>query len=50
MAMNIILPQLLRNIEREVMRRAEERKPKEETGTQWYGRWYEALRRFFSSN
>jgi hypothetical protein len=49
MAMNIILPQLFRNIESEVMRRAEERKPKE-TGTQWYNKWYEAVRRFFSSS
>ena len=49
MAMNIVLPQLLRNIESEVTHRAEERKQKQ-TGTQWYNKWYDALRRFFSSN
>jgi hypothetical protein len=49
MATNVVLPQLLRNIESEVMRRAEERKPKE-IETQWYNRWYEAVRRFFTTN
>ena len=47
MATNIVLPQLFRNIENEAVRRVEERKPKE-MPREWYGRWYEALRRFFN--
>jgi hypothetical protein len=47
MATNIVLPQLFRNIENEAARRVEERKPKE-MPREWYGRWYEALRRFFN--
>jgi|GEM_PF-1329545 hypothetical protein len=49
MATNIILPHLLQNIESEVVRREEERKPRE-MPKEWYSKWYEALRQFFFSN
>lgn len=52
MAVNIILPQLLRNIETEVARRAEERKLQEapRQSQEWYGKVFDAVRRFLSSD
>jgi hypothetical protein len=44
MATGIILPQLLQDIEKEVVRRAEERKPKEPP---WYSKWYKAVEGWF---
>jgi hypothetical protein len=46
LGMNIILPPLLRDLETEVVRRAEFRVPKH---APWYEKWYKAARRFIFS-
>jgi hypothetical protein len=47
LAMNIILPQLMRDLEQEVVRRAEWRAPKQAA---WYRKWYHSVHRFLMSN
>jgi hypothetical protein len=47
MAVKIILPSLLKDLDNEVQRRARESKPKE---TPWYGRWYKAVKHIFSGD
>jgi hypothetical protein len=44
LAANIVLPQLMQDLDKEVARRIEERKPK---GAPWYRAWYHAVRGFF---
>lgn len=47
MAVKIILPGMLKDLENEVSRRARESKPKQ---TPWYGKWYKAVKHLFSSD
>jgi hypothetical protein len=47
LGVNIILPQLLQDMEKEVARRADLRAPKDAA---WYDKWYRAMRRFLLSN
>jgi len=47
LGVSIILPQLLQDLENEVVRRADLRTPK---NAAWYDKWYHAARRFLLSN
>jgi hypothetical protein len=46
LGMNIILPQLLKDLNNEVARKAELRAAREQKNASWYGKWLHAVRRF----